>query len=215
DVAQYLDASREQFRETGEYRNAETDPREIEFAPDCVRIPTLAVEAGTVVFCRGFAPDEDPWFGAVQFRAAKGEILTLRVRGLAEERVVHRGVWLVPVGSEQFRAGATYSWAPLDAVPSAEGRAEIEARLREFLKLPFEVLAHHAAVRPVVHAGLPTLGRHPQFPRLAYFNGLGSKGSLLAPYYADQLAAHLCGEGGIDPEVNVSRFLVHPQPPSG
>src|ERR1043165_6077278 len=118
-------------------------------------------------------------------------MLTLRVPGLREERVVHRGIWLAPVGEGIFRAGSTYTWEPLDSTPTPEGRAEIEAKLRAFLKLPYEVLDHRAAVRPVIDAGYPVLGRHPEHPQLAYFNGLGSKGSLMSPFFAHQIAARL------------------------
>lgn len=142
-------------------------------------------------------------------------MLTVRVPGLSETRVVHRGIWLAPLGGDLFRAGATYTWEPLDSVPTPDGRAEIERKLRAFLKLPFEVVGHAAAVRPVIDAGFPVLGRHPQRPHIAYFNGLGSKGSLLAPFFAEQLAAHLCGEGDIDEQVNVARFLVPGPPASG
>ena len=159
-----------------------------------VRLCSLGAEGQTVILCRGFTPDADPWFGGIRFNAAKGEMLTVRVPGLRETRTVHRGVWLSPLGDELFRVGATYTWEPLDSRPTPEGRAEIEAKLRAFLTLPFTVTDHRAAVRPVIDAGYPVLGRHPLYPHLAYFNGLGSKGSLLAPFFANQLAAHLCGE---------------------
>lgn len=207
DVPRYLDASRDYLQARGAYRTADIDLRDIEPTADGVRLPSLDLIAGTLVLCRGFAPDADPYFGAIRFNAAKGEILTLRVPGLAEERVVHRGIWLAPLGGEVFRAGATYTWEPLDAQPTPDGRAEIEAKLRAFLRLPYEVIDHAAAVRPVIDAGFPVLGRHPRFPRLAYFNGLGSKGALLAPFFADQFAAHLCGDGEIETQVNVARSL--------
>ena len=197
DVPRYLDVSREHFRARGMYVRAEVDPRE-------------SFAANVVAFCRGFTADSDSLFGGVRFNAAKGEMLTVRVPGLRETRVVHRGVWLAPLGNELFRVGATYTWEPLDSRPTPEGRAEIEAKLRALLALPFEVLDHRAAVRPVIDAGYPVLGHHPQHPRLAYFNGLGSKGSLLAPFFANQLAAHLCGEGPIEPAVDVARFAVLP-----
>jgi glycine/D-amino acid oxidase-like deaminating enzyme len=196
DVPRYLDVSREQFRTRGAFTPAEVDPR----GP---------FDAHTVVLCRGFAPDSDPWFGWIKFNAAKGEMLTLRIPGFAEDRVVHRGVWLAPLGNETFRAGSTYAWDPLDAQPTPEGRAEIEAKLRTFFKLPYEVIDHRAAVRPVIDAGFPVLGRHPDHPHRVYFNGLGSKGSLLAPFFAQQLAAHLCGEGEIEDTVNVRKYLCH------
>lgn len=202
DVPLYLDASRHHFRARGAYLAADvlTCPLEGEGGQELAR---------TVVFCRGFAD------AGLRFNAAKGEMLTARVPGLRETRVAHRGIWLAPLGGDLFRAGATYTWDPLDATPTPEGRAEIEAKLRAFLKLPFEVVGHHAAVRPVIDAGYPVLGRHPRHPRFAYFNGLGSKGSLLAPFFAGQLAAHLCGEGDVDESVNVARFLVPAPPASG
>lgn len=202
DVPRYLDVSREHFRARGIYARADVDPR----GP---------FDAQTVVFCRGFAPDSDPRFGGIPFNAAKGEMLTIRVPDLHETRVTHRGVWLAPLGDELFRVGATYTWEPLDAIPTPAGRAELESKLRAFLKLPFEVLDHRAAVRPVIDAGYPALGRHPKHPQFAYFNGLGSKGSLLAPFFANQLAAHLCGEGAIDEQVSIARFEVHKPSASG
>jgi glycine/D-amino acid oxidase-like deaminating enzyme len=194
DVPRYLDTSRAHFRAAGAFVAADIDPGD-DFG------------TGTAVFCRGFAADSDPWFGGVRFNAAKGEMLTLRVPGFVEDRVVHRGVWLAPLGDELFRAGSTYTWAPLDSRPTPQGRAEIEAKLRAFLKCPFEVIDHRAAVRPVIDAGFPVLGRHPDHPHRVYFNGLGSKGALLAPFFADQLAAHLCGEGEIEGAVDVRKYL--------
>jgi glycine oxidase len=208
DVPRYLDVSREHFRRAGAFLAATLDPaRDVELVPAGVRLPRFGVEARGLVFSVGFSPGSDPWFGGVRFNAAKGEILTLRIPGLAEERVVHRGVWLAPAGGELFRCGATYTWEPLDREPTAAGREEIETRLRGFLRLPFEVVGHHAAVRPVIDAGFPVLGRHPEVPQLAYFNGLGSKGSLLAPFFAEQLAACLLGEREPDPLVDVRGFL--------
>jgi glycine oxidase len=208
DVLRYLDVSRDLFRQDDGYARADVDPgRDLELLADGVRIRRLNLEARTLVFCRGFTPDRDPWFGSIRFNAAKGEILTLRIPGLAEDRVVHRGIWLAPVGGDVFRAGSTYEWHDLTSTPTAVGRAEIESRLRAFLRLPVEVIDHRAAVRPVIDAGFPMLGRHPQWPQLAYFNGLGSKGSLLAPFCAEQLAACLAGERAPEAEVDVRKAL--------
>jgi glycine/D-amino acid oxidase-like deaminating enzyme len=208
DVPHYLDVSREHFRQSGAYLAAELElPHDVELLAAGVCLPKLEVAARWLVFCQGFTPASDPWFGSIRFNAAKGEILTLRIPGLHEDRVIHRGVWLAPVGGEVFRCGATYTWDDLNCTPTPEGRAEIESRLRTFLRLPFEVIDHQAAVRPVIDAGYPVLGCHPEFPQLAYFNGLGSKGSLLAPFFAEQLAACLAGEREVDSTVDVRKFL--------
>jgi glycine oxidase len=207
DVPTYLESSREQFRDAGCFLAADPDPtRDVEVRAAGVRLPRFGVEARGLVFCRGFTTG-DPWFGGVRFNAARGEILTVRIPDLNEERVVHRGIWLAPAGDDTFRCGATYDWDDLNNTPTAAGRAEIESRLRAFLRVPFEVLDHSAAVRPVIDAGYPVLGRHPEHTQLAFFNGLGSKGSLLAPFFAEQLTACLCSEREIEPALDVRRFF--------
>jgi glycine/D-amino acid oxidase-like deaminating enzyme len=209
DVPKYLNTSRDHFRQQNAYIATEIELlHDVELFAAGVRLPKLEVEARWCVFCQGFSSTSDPWFGSIRFNAAKGEILTLRIPGLHEDRVIHRGVWLASVGGEVFRCGATYTWDELNCTPTPEGRAEIESRLRAFLRLPSEVIDHHAAVRPVIDAGFPVLGTHPEFPQLAYFNGLGSKGSLLAPFFADQLAACLVGEREVEAMVDVRKMLL-------
>ena len=148
----------------------------------------------------------NPWFQHIQFKPAKGEILTVRIRGLTEERIVHRGVWLMPLGDELFRVGATYEWSQLDSQPTVTGREEICSRLKEFLRLPLEVIGHDAAVRPILKHQYPVVGMHPGQPRLGYFNGLGSKGSLQAPWLAHHFANALTGRGTLDPEVDMHHY---------
>lgn len=208
DVATYLDCSRDFFRANGNYRTAELDlARDLQITPNAVTLPAFDLTATGAILCRGYDATRDPWFGGVPFNAAKGEFVTLHIPGLVEERVVHRGIWLAPMGNEVFRVGATYTWEPLNAIPTAEGLAELASRLREFVRLPYTVLEHRAAVRPVIDAGYPVLGRHPHSQSLAYFNGLGSKGSLLSPFFAHQLANHLCDGTNIENSLHVSRFI--------
>src|SRR5262245_38521734 len=99
DVPRYLDLSRQLLRREGAYLTADLDPaHDVEILADGVRLQRFESEARVLVLCSGFSPDSDPWFGGIRFNAAKGEILTLRVKGLAEDRVVHHGVWLASAG---------------------------------------------------------------------------------------------------------------------
>jgi glycine/D-amino acid oxidase-like deaminating enzyme len=52
----------------------------------------------------------------------------------------------------------------------------------------------------------PAIGRHPENASLGIFNGLGSKGALLAPWLAGEWVAHLRTGRPIDPAVAVARF---------
>lgn len=94
----------------------------------------------------------------------------------------------MPLGNELFRVGSTYEWQQLDNVPTDAGRDEITSKLATFLRLPFEVVGHQAAVRPIHRNQYPVVGWHPVQRQLGYFNGLGSKGTLHAPYFARRFA---------------------------
>ena len=208
DVSRYLDVSRQFFQQRNAFLAAEVEPgRDVELIANGIRLPRFGFASRGIIFCRGFDEIADPWFGGIRFNAAKGEILTVRIPDLQEDRVIHHGLWLAPVDGELFRVGSTYVWDDLEPHPTSTGRTEIEARLRLFLRSPFEVVGHEAAVRPVIDAGYPVLGLHPRHPQLAYLNGLGSKGSLLAPFFSEQLVSCLMGERMPDPEVDVRKFL--------
>ena len=202
DVKTYLDCSRRAFREAGMLHEVDIDlATDIAPSADRVTCHPLNLEARTAIFCLGYHPEPNPWFPSLQFNSAKGEILTLRIPDLRETRILNRGVWLAPLDREMFRAGSTYEREQLDGEPTERGRNEIESRLREFLRLPFEVIDHAAAVRPIIRESRGVLGFHTEHPRIGIFNGLGSKGSLLAPFFAAQLADVLCGTGQIDTDV--------------
>ena len=158
-----------------------------------------------MIFCQGFAARANPWFGGLPFDGAKGEILTLRIPGLTERRVIHRGIWLAPLGGELFRAGATYDRENLNDNPTPRAIEEIRHQLQSFLRLPFEVVEHHAAVRPIVMGRHPVIGLHPRFPQLGCFNGLASKGTLQAPFIASQFADFLQGQGEIGDSLSLQK----------
>ena len=199
-VADYLFESKRHFADR--YISATIDPHAIRIENGTVAVHDLG-SFRRVVFCQGVAAMNHPLFRDLPFAPAKGEMLTLRVPDLREARIVNRGVWLAPLGNEHYRAGSTYDRDNLDSVPTAKGREEIVGRLQEFLRRPFEVVDHVAAVRPILDDRKPLLGLHPHYDSVGFFNGLGSKGSLLAPYFAGQLADYLGGTGTLEPDIDL------------
>ncbi len=206
DVPKFLEASRNVFASEGQYLSAMLSlPEDLEIPPQEISLPRWDVRANRVIFCQGFAARTNPWFGRLPFDAAKGEILTLRIPGLTERQVIHRGIWLAPLGGELFCAGATYDRENLNDDPTLKAREEIRDQLQSFLRLPFEVLEHHAAVRPIVIGRHPVIGLHPRFPQLGCFNGLASKGTLQAPFIANQFADFLKGQGTIEDSLSLQK----------
>lgn len=205
-VAQYLAASKQFFQREQTYRTADIDlSKDIVLREDGVALPRCHLHATRLVFCQGYAGVSNPWFDTLQFNPARGEMLTVRIPGLSENRVIHGGLWLAPLGNERFRVGATYDWTRFDNVPTPEGREELEARLREWLRVPFIVEEHHAAVRPILQTPQPYCGLHPQWPQLGVINGLASKGALLAPSVAGEFLRLIDADGSLKQTIQLRR----------
>ena len=194
DVAGYLDATRQLLAATGGCRFLTGRirlPEDLHYSGGMWHVEPLGVQVTRVVFCQGFEARGNPWFDGLSFNPSKGEILDIEVPGLVASHTIHRGVWLVPATNSAWRAGSTYTWHDTSAFPTESGCAEIVERLERFLKMPFQVTKQSAGIRPNIHGFTPVIGSHPTVDGLAFFNGLGSKGSLLAPMMSDQLARHL------------------------
>ena len=196
DVPIYLDASREKL----DWRRATVDwERDVRFDTDGVEVQED--RARYVISCEGYDVTRNPYFQWLGFRAAKGDILTVRFQQPLPPRTLHRGIWVAPTREDDvFLVGATYEREKLDHHPTAEARKEIEDRLKALLCVPYTVEDHRAAVRPIISTNKAFAGFHPDKSRLAYFNGLGSKGSLRAPWHARKFTEVLC-EGAALPEV--------------
>ncbi|MFI4849950.1 MAG: NAD(P)/FAD-dependent oxidoreductase [Gimesia chilikensis] len=208
DVPTYLEASREWFQKQNCFLKADIDPQQdLAWEADQVQINRLGVSADKIIFCQGIQARHNPWFEKVPFEGVKGEILTLKIPGLTERRVVNRGVWLAHWQDDLYRAGSTYDREHLDCEPTAAGREEIMQRLSEFLKVPFEVVEHRAAVRPVIRGRLPVLGLHPENSCVGFFNGFASKGSLQTPWMAAHFADVLEDKATPEKQLDLSRKL--------
>ena len=110
---------------------------------------------------------------------------------------------MLPLGESIFRVGATYDWNANDCETTTFAREALESRLQKLLNASFEVIDHQAAVRPVIDTRKALIGLHPGNDRIGFFNGLGSKGVLSAPYLAEQLVDHILDSSPIDPEFDV------------
>ncbi|KUG09264.1 NAD(P)/FAD-dependent oxidoreductase [Solirubrum puertoriconensis] len=205
DTTALLDALCTQGREQGWLRT-ET------FVPELLVPDELGVSYGRelraryVVFCEGATVVHNPWFSWLPVTPNQGEVLDVEAPELPTGYVLNRGAYVVPLGNGQVRVGATYRWPPFELQPTAEARAELTQRLHELTTVPFAVVGQRVGVRPTVRDRKPLLGKHPVHPALVVFNGLGSKGVLLAPRLAQVLADALEFEKELWPEVNIIRY---------
>lgn len=191
----YLAASRRYFVQHKKLIQGRIDPDEVEVVDQRVKAGDGFPCARRLVFCGGHQDQLNPWLPQQLFNRAKGEILTVRLE-LTEKRTVHAyKSWLCPSDTDQvFTFGSTYQHDSFAERVTAEARVELLNRLSRFVPGAKEVIAQQYGVRPIGLHRKAFLGRHPSEPRIAWLNGLGSKGALLSPHLAATLSQALLDE---------------------
>jgi glycine/D-amino acid oxidase-like deaminating enzyme len=166
------------------------------------------INAKKIIFCEGYAGKFNPFFSYLPFRGVKGEALLVRITDADFSKILKHRVFIVPMGKNTYWIGSTDDQNFEDELPTLNNRQKLETNLQEILTIPFEVLSHQAAVRPTVKDRRPFLGLHPNYAQLGIFNGLGTKGASLGPFFANQMANFLLRGEEIDDAVNIHRFQV-------
>lgn len=142
-----------------------------------------------IIFCEGYKAQYNPWFQHLNFNSMKGEVLKVRVSNREIQRqIILRSTWLAPSHDGLWAAGGSFNTGELDGLPTAAGHEQIMDGIQSMIQGSAEVASHHAAVRPFLNHQNPIAELHPRFPQMAIFNGLGSKGFLVAPRIAQSFA---------------------------
>ena len=177
----------------------------LEVHPDHIRYKTTT--AGTLVFCDGTAGAVNPYFSLLPFALNKGEALIIEAPELPSGYLYKKSMLLAPMAEPgTFWTGTNYIWDFEDEHPTADFRQAAEQTLKQWLKVPFKIVDHKAAVRPATVERRPFAGFHPVYKNIGILNGMGTKGCSLAPYFAHQLAAHLLHQSPLLPEADIARF---------
>jgi glycine/D-amino acid oxidase-like deaminating enzyme len=160
----------------------------------------------TVLFCDGVAGFDNPWFQLLPYARNKGEALIAEIKGLPATHIYKQGINLVPWQDGLFWIGSSFEWDFTDSLPSQAFRQKVDAQLQHWLKLPYNIIDHQASERPANLERRPFVGLHPQHKHIGIFNGMGTKGCSLSPYFAHQLVNHLTSQTPILPAADVRRF---------
>ncbi|MCP5535652.1 MAG: FAD-binding oxidoreductase [Akkermansiaceae bacterium] len=212
DTLAFLQVVKDKLIDSGAWRDGEFAEDDVAFEDDMVRWQD--VFAGKIILCQGAyglsgVDGYNGWFSHIPHRSAKGEVLSLWVGGLDETKRYHCNGWLAPREGGMWKAGANYDWNHLNSIPTEAGKNEVITKLRTWLDegdVPMEVIGHEAGVRPIIRNSRPLIGFHPAMPQVGFFNGLGSKGTLMAPAVAEHFAQHLCGECDLDGDLSLASF---------
>lgn len=165
------------------------------------------IHAKQIVFAEGYQSQFNPFFNYLPFEPAKGDVLIIKIKDRPFDNILRHKVFVAPIDEEHYWVGSDYRWKFDDDAPSPVKRIELIEVLDKILNVPYEIVDHIAGIRPCVKGRRPFLGRHPQYQNILIFNGLGTKGASLGPFWAKHLVEYLEGEKELDAEVNISRFM--------
>jgi len=164
-------------------------------------------EVATVIFCEGYRAIYNPYFNYLPFNLNKGEILTIEAPSLQTNgSFIKNGKFLIPLNASKFWLGATYNREEVDECITPAVREKLTKQLQKMIQVPYTVTQHRAGIRPCNKHRRPFLGRHPVYKQLAIFNGLGTKGVTLAPYFAQQMTNFLLKNDRLLPDVNIEKY---------
>ena len=230
DLPGLLTAARKRMLEQGVLRDEHFEPKDLLLpggsgqsagAPAAGEIKYRDIEARRIIFCDGIGSSASPYFSRLPFAPNKGEVLIVDIPGLAEaaagagerngvsgsgQTIFKKGISLAPWQDGLYWVGSSYEWSFETTEPTEGFRQRTEMALKEWVKLPYHVVDHIAAVRPATLERRPFVGFHPVYPAVGILNGMGTKGCSLAPYFARELVENLKNGSPIQPDADILRF---------
>jgi glycine/D-amino acid oxidase-like deaminating enzyme len=195
---------REFFKKNESYRAEKIDNQEFIINEDAVFYKDF--QAKKIVFCEGIYASQNPFFNWIPFNPAKGETLLAEVENYNISEIINQGFWIIPLGGGKCRFGSTYIWDKLDWESTESGKELISSKVSKFLTLPYQIIGQEAGIRPTTKDRRPFMGKHPQHKNVYLFNGLGTKGVSLAPYFAKEMQCFLENNKVLISETNIERF---------
>jgi glycine/D-amino acid oxidase-like deaminating enzyme len=204
DIKVFLKVLHQHLKESEAFVNAEASAEDFVIGPQSVHFK--GEKADKVIFSEGYLNALNPWFKNLPMNPAKGDVFILRSSDLKQE-IVNGGVYLVPLGGDYFKAGASFTWDYKNDKPDKAGYDDLMNKLTKLISAPFTVENHLAGIRPTVSDRRPLVGFDPQIQTVGIFNGLGTRGVMLSPLIAKEMAEYCAGTRTELPlEYSVNRF---------
>lgn len=164
------------------------------------------ISARKIVFAEGFSALRNPLFPKHLIIPNKGEYITIHAPQLKLEDIVKGAMFVIPQGRDEYKVGATFNRDDISERNSEVARKLIENHLKKLLNCEFTVVDQMSGIRPTTKDRRPLLGTVTT-PDIAFLNGLGARGLMMAPLLAEHLYKHLEEGAELPVEVNLKRFL--------
>ncbi len=164
-----------------------------------------AADFEAVIFCEGYHACQNSMWSKLPFLPAKGELIKFKSVEPAADSILNKNGFILPLQDGNFKVGATYRWDEFSQNPTDSSRVELVAKLASMGVSEFELVETFVGVRPATQDRRPFVGMLPA-KSIGIFNGFGSKGVSLSPYFAQAFLQDLLGEKELDPAVSIQRY---------
>jgi len=162
--------------------------------------------ASKIVFCEGFGIKQNPYFNHLPLEEVKGEIITIYAPNLNIDFLLKSTLFVLPIGNNHYKVGATFNHKDKTSKPSVEGKEELVEKLKKVISVPYTIKEQSAGIRPTVKDRRPMVGVHHKYKQLSVLNCLGTRGVMIAPTVAENLFDHLEFGKKLDQDINIKRF---------
>jgi glycine/D-amino acid oxidase-like deaminating enzyme len=204
DTASLLSAYRDYLTANDWFRQESFDYSNVVIEEDCIKYK--AIQAKHIIFAEGFGLNANPYFNHLPLDGTKGELFIIKAPDLDLDVIVNTSVFILPLGNDLFKVGATYNWKDKTDLPTEDGKTELVARIQEIIGCDFEIVQHFAGVRPTVRDRRPLVGTHHELHRIHVLNGLGTRGVMLGPAMAKALYNAIENQIPLVKEIDIQRF---------
>lgn len=165
------------------------------------------ITAEKIIFCNGVTTFQSAYWKNLPYVFNKGQALIADIPVLPSNNIYKYGaLTFAPWYNNLWWIGSSYENDFETTEPIEAFYNSTIASLKNILKIPFNITDHLAALRPAVIERRPFAGLHPNHSSVGIFNGMGTKGCSLAPYFAHQLTQYLVSSLPINPLADVKRF---------
>ena len=171
------------------------------------------IAAKKIIFSEGASVRHNPYFPPPPKSGTKhllipnkGEYITIKAPELKLNGMIKSSLFIIPLGDELYKVGATYSREDHSINTTQGAREEIISKLTKIINCNFEVVEHVAGIRPTTRDRRPFLGALRESERKVFFNGLGTRGITSAPSLAKELYLYLENGEPLHKEIDISRY---------
>jgi len=159
-----------------------------------------------LIFCEGIDIINNPIFNYLPLKPTHGDTLIIETDEFNFKHILNKNMFIMHMKDNIYKIGATYNWELQKPVCTEKGKDELVEKLNTFTNFNYKIISQQAGIRPTVKDRRPLIGTHPNFDNMHVFNGLGTKGVMIAPYYSEKLLQSIINDEELDKEINITRY---------